>query len=96
MAASDDPELVADGVEQWCHRSLVERHPSGMAMERHKSASISEAILDRFECKVIHEYEAFVNCTETGVQMGLQKLRATSETEYRSCIFANCGTRSGA
>jgi hypothetical protein len=47
---------------------------------------------DRFECKVIHEYEAFVNCTEAGVRMGLQKPFATSETEYRACIFANCGT----
>lgn len=47
---------------------------------------------DRFENKVVHECEAFINCTEAGVRMGLQKPFATSESEYRSCIFANCGT----
>ena len=45
---------------------------------------------DRFECKVRHEYEAFVNFTETGVLMGPQNPFATSESEFLNCIFADC------
>ncbi|WP_310820552.1 right-handed parallel beta-helix repeat-containing protein [Stratiformator vulcanicus] len=47
---------------------------------------------DRFENKILHEYEAFINFRDAGLAMGPATRFASSESVLRNCRFINCDT----
>ncbi len=65
---------------------------SGIVFDGNGKARIGVHEEGDFKTALDWEYCAFINCTEAGVRMGMQRPGATAETIYRHCVFANNGT----
>jgi pectate lyase-like protein len=44
----------------------------------------------RYETRVLHQNEAFLNFTDTGIRIGYQQKVASAEMTFENCLFENC------
>jgi len=65
---------------------------SGIVFDGNGKARVGVHEEGDFKTALDWEYCAFINCTEAGVRMGMQRPFATSETIYRHCVFASNAT----
>ncbi len=75
-------------------------HSNGSVLSRYEgiiwdgagkaSVGVHHQAQGRFENKILHQHQAFLNFRSAGVLLGPQKPYATSESEWRNCWFERC------
>ncbi len=82
----------AGGRMFWSHDGMLTTRYVGLTWDGRGKAAVGfdHSCVSVFETEIRHQYEAYLNFTESGIRVGKDQHIATAETIYDSCLFEKC------
>lgn len=76
----------------WTHDGMPNTRYVGLTWDGRGKAAVGfdHACVKIFETEIRHQYEAYLNFTDSGIRVGYKQNVASAETLYDNCLFVNC------